>query len=497
MNREDQKNHKACEDTQRGEATRRTEAGEELFKTGREEGSPGEEKLMEEVCEASNLLKALQMVKNNKGSAGEDKMMVEELPLYVQKHWEEIRRQLLEGSYQPKELRKVDIPKPNGGIRQLGIPTVKDRFVQQAILQVLQRNLDGSFSENSFGFRPGRRAHEAIRRLQEYIAEGYEYVVDIDIEKFFDQVNHDVLMSEVYKRVKDKRVLKIIRRFLKSGIVMENGVVNSREKGTPQGGPLSPLLPNIYFDRLDKELERRGLHFVRYVDDCNIYVRSQRAAERVMRSISEYIAVRLKLKVNVAKSAVGRYYERKFLVTKPSNPDIFWQDIFFSRRQNDQSNFAILGSGLSRLGFSFMKYKGQIKRRISKEALEKFKGNVKRMIRRTAGQSLGRMIEGLNLYLKGWGGYFGICQTPTVPERLNGWIRRRLRSVMWKQWKRGKRRYQELVRLGVSGKSAAEVAGSSLGPWRMSKTRAIHTALSDGYFDKQGPYTLTIQSLTY
>ena len=458
MNRGYQKNRKACEDTRRGEATRSAKAGEGLFVTGREEeGSPREEeRIMERVCEAGNLLRALQAVKNNKGSAGEDGMTVDELPSYVQKHWEEIREQLLKGSYQPKAVRKVEIPKPDGGVRQLGIPTVKDRFVQQAILQVLQRKLDRKFSENSFGFRPGRGAQGAISKAQEYIAKGYEYVVDIDIEKFFDCVNHDVLMSEVYKRMKDKRVLKIIRRFLKSGMVMENGVVSAREKGTPQGGPLSPLLSNIYLDRLDKELEQRGHGYVRYADDCNIYVQTPRAAQRVMKSISEYITKKLKLKVNGNKSAVGRYHERKFL------------------------------------GFSFMKFKEQIKRRIATESIEKFKSRVKQMTHRSASRGLDKVIEGLNQYLRGWGGYFEYCQTPTVMEKLNGWIRRRLRSMLWKQWKNGKRRYQELRRLGIKAGELA-IAGSGLGPWHISKSKALHKALSEEYFRQRGLHRLNVQ----
>src|SRR3954469_13795964 len=331
---------------------------------------------MEEVCERDNLKEALRQVKANKGSAGIDRMTVGQLDDYLKQHWPFIREQLLKGTYEPKPVRRVEIPKPDGGVRKLGIPTVLDRLVQQAVMQVLQRHWDRTFSESSYGFRPGRSAHQAVAQAQRYIAEGYGWCVDLDLEKFFDRVNHDKLMGQVAKRVVDKRLLKLIRAFLNSG-VMENGLVSPSLQGTPQGGPLSPLLSNLVLDELDRELEHRGHRFVRYADDSNIYVRSERAGQRVMESITRFITEKLKLKVNEAKSAVARPQERKFL------------------------------------GFSFTAGP-KVKRVIAPKALDRFKKRIREITRRAKGVSIGATMAELVPYLRGWRGYFGFCETPGV-----------------------------------------------------------------------------------
>jgi RNA-directed DNA polymerase len=412
-------------------------------------GGPAEDgPVMEEVCERSNLWRALKRVKANRGSPGVDGMTVEQLPGYLKRHWLVIREHLLAGTYQPSPVRRVEIPKPDGGVRKLGIPTVLDRFVQQAAMQVLQGRWDRTFSEHSYGFRPNRSAHQAVAQAQEYIAGGREWVVDLDLEKFFDRVNHDRLMGQVAKRVQDRRVLKLIRAFLNAG-VMENGLVSPTEEGTPQGGPLSPLLSNLVLDELDRELERRGHSFVRYADDCNIYVRSERAGQRVMESVSEFITRKLKLKVNGEKSAVARPRERKFL------------------------------------GFSFTGGK-EPKRRIAPKALDRFKERVRELTRRTKGVSLEQMTRTLGVYLHGWRGYFGFCQTPSVLKELDSWIRRRLRSTAWKQWKRGRRRYEELRRRGLGSRNAAQAAGWAYGPWRSSRSPALQQALPSRYFAMLG-----------
>ena len=366
---------------------------------------------MEAVVERENLKKALARVKRNKGTAGIDGMSVDDLPAYLKEHWPTIRAQLLEGSYKPQPVRRVEIPKASGGMRPLGIPTVLDRFIQQAAMQVLQADWDGTFSETSFGFRPGRSAHRAVERAQTYIASGHAVVVDFDLEKFFDRVNHDILMGLIAKRVADKRILKLIRAFLNAG-VLEGGLVSPTEEGTPQGGPLSPLLSNLMLDVLDKELEKRGHHFVRYADDCNVYVRSQRAGERVMAGIEKFLAKRLKLKVNKAKSAVAKPSARKFL------------------------SFSFTGGS-------------QPRRRIAPQAIARFKARVRELTRRTRGASLPQIVKELSVYLSGWRGYFGFCQTPWVLRTLDEGIRRRLRAIAWKQWKRGRTRFAELRRCGI------------------------------------------------
>ncbi len=403
---------------------------------------------MEEVCERENLKRALQRVKANKGSPGIDGMTVEELPDYLAQHWPAIREQLLSGSYRPQPVRRVEIPKPDGGVRQLGIPTVLDRLIQQAVMQVLQGQWDATFSRHSYGFRPQRSAHQAVAQAQQYVREGYGWVVDLDLEKFFDRVNHDRLMSAVARRIGDKRMLKLIRGFLEAG-VMEDGLVSPVDEGTPQGGPLSPLLSNLVLEELDRELERRGHRFARYADDCNIYVRSERAGQRVMASITGFITRRLKLKVNAAKSAVARPGERKFL------------------------------------GFSLSGGK-QPKRRIAPKALLRFEQKIRELTGRSRGISVERMTKELATYLRGWKSYFGFCETPSVLQALDQWIRRRLRSVIWKQWKRGRLRFAKLYERGVSKTLAAQTAGSAHGPFRIANSPAMSYAFPIAYFDSLG-----------
>jgi RNA-directed DNA polymerase len=436
----------------RGEAPTFVGKGTEAPMTERIAKSPASSAtLMEEVCERSNLVKALKRVKANKGSPGMDGMTVQELPDFLKAHWPEIRARLFGGTYEPQPVRRVEIPKPDGGRRKLGIPTVLDRFVQQAVMQVLQRQWEPTFSAHSFGFRPGRSAHQAVAQAQGYIAEGYSHVVDIDLEKFFDRVNHDKLMGRVAQRITDRRVRKLIRAFLNAG-AMEGGLVSPTEEGTPQGGPLSPLLSNIVLDELDRELEKRGHRFVRYADDCNIYVKSERAGRRVMKSVSRFIARKLKLKVNEQKSAVDRPHKRKFL------------------------------------GFSFTNEESP-RRRIAPKALSRFKERVRELTRRTRA-GLERTIEDLAKYLQGWNQYFGYCETPSVLESLNSWIRRRLRSLAWKQWKRGKTRYKELRSRGVRKNLAAQTAGSPKGPWHNSKSPALSFALPNAHLASLGLPTL-------
>lgn len=429
-----------------GEAPRDSGEGTEVLVAMCAPESPAaDECLIEEVCERENLKGALKRVRANRGSPGADGMTVEELPGYLKEHWPAIREQLLQGTYQPQPVKRVEIPKGGGGVRQLGVPTVLDRFIQQGVLQVLQQRWDRTFSEHSYGFRPGRSAHQAVAQAQQYIAEGRHWVVDLDLEKFFDRVHHDKLIGRLAQRVRDKRMLKLIRAFLNAG-VMEKGLVSPTTEGTPQGGPLSPFLSNIVLDELDRELERRGHWFVRYADDCNIYVRSERAGRRVMESITGFITKKLKLKVNQAKSAVARPGERKFL------------------------------------GFSFTSGR-EPRRRVAPAALERCKERVRDLTRRTRTVGLERMVKELAEYLTGWKGYFGYCQTPSVLGELDSWIRRRLRCVAWKQWKRGRKRYAELRMRGVGKELAAQTAGSTHGPWRISRSPALNYALPNAFFD--------------
>jgi RNA-directed DNA polymerase len=426
---------------------------ESLVAKHKSESPASSEQLMEEICQAENCKQALARVKANKGSPGIDGMTVEKLADYLKQHWSEIREQLLSGTYKPQPVKRVEIPKPDGGIRKLGIPTVLDRWIQQMVLQVLQGSWDPTFSEHSFGFRPGRSAHQAVAQAQKYIAEGYGWVVDLDLEKFFDRVNHDRLMARLAQRIGDKRVLKLIRRFLQAG-VMENGLVSPVDEGTPQGGPLSPWLSNVVLDELDRELERRGHRFVRYADDSNIYVRSQRAGERVLESITRFLTTKLKLKVNQAKSAVAQPKERKFL------------------------------------GFSFTGGK-DARRRIAPKAILRFKERIRELTCRTRGISMEQRVKELSAYLRGWRGYFGFCQTPSVLDGLDQWLRRRLRSALWKQWKRGRTRFAELRKRGIGRDLAAQTAGSPHGPWRIAHSPAVSFALPNAYFDSLGLPRLT------
>lgn len=439
----------AFPETGRSEAPESSGRGTEASVVKRMSESPASaEQLMEEICQAENCKQALARVKSNKGSPGIDGMRVEKLPEYLKQHWPKVREQLRSGTYEPQPVKRVEIPKPDGGMRKLGIPTALDRWIQQMVLQVLQRRWDPTFSPHSYGFRPGRSAHQAVAQAQQYMSEGCGWVVDLDLEKFFDRVNHDRLMARMAQRISDKRVLKLIRRFLQAG-VMENGLVSPVQEGTPQGGPLSPLLSNIVLDELDRELERRGHRHVRYADDCNIYVRSQRAGERVMASITRFLTTKLKLKVNQAKSAVAQPRERKFL------------------------------------GFSFTGGK-QARRRIAPKAILRFKARIRELTSRTRGISMEQRAQELSAYLRGWRGYFGFCQTPSVLTVLDQWLRRRLRSAIWKQWKRGRTRFAELRRRGIGRDLAAQTAGSPHGPWRIADSPALHYAFPNSYFDSLG-----------
>jgi RNA-directed DNA polymerase len=402
----------------------------------------------EAVFSKENMQTALKRVESNKGAAGVDGMEVSELGGYLKEHWLEVREALDSGTYRPSPVRRVEIDKPDGGVRLLGIPRVLDRLIQQAIAQVLTPKFEAVFSPHSYGFRPGRSAHQAVQQAQAYIAEGNEWVVDIDIEKFFDRVNHDMLMARVARVVKDKRVLKLIRAYLNSG-VMVNGVVMETEEGTPQGGPLSPLLSNIMLDDLDKELEKRGHKFVRYADDSNIYVKTQRAGERVLEGVKQFLGKKLKLKVNPKKSKVERATKAKFL------------------------------------GFSFWKRKREIYIRIAGRSKERFMEKMRYLTRRTRSGKLEDILKEVNQYTRGWIAYFRLATTPSVYQELDEWTRRRLRQLLWKRWKRGKTRYRKLVRLGVPKERAALGAGGT-SPWRMAHSPVVHEALSNAFWRSSG-----------
>lgn len=404
---------------------------------------------MEEVVGRQNLLRALKRVCANQGGPGVDGMAVDQLKDHLRAHWPETRQQLLDGHYTPQPVKQVLIPKPDGSSRTLGIPTVVDRFIQQALLQILTPMYDPGFSDHSFGFRPGRNAHQAVRTAKGYIAQGNEWVVDIDLEKCFDRINHDILMGRLARRISDKRILRLIRRYLQAG-VMINGVVQERYEGTPQGGPLSPLLSNILLDELDQELERRGHKFCRYADDCNIYVRSERSGKRVMETIEGFLWKRLKLKVNRQKSAVARPQERQFL------------------------------------GFSFTSNRW-LKIKLADKALKKVKHRIKKITRRSRGVSLLQVVKELNAYLRGWLGYFRVIETPTIIRDLDSWIRRRLRCYVMKQWiKNSHTRYQRLRSLGVSAQGAGGIAASRKGPWVLSNAKPLKVALSNRLFAEKG-----------
>jgi RNA-directed DNA polymerase len=434
-----------------GEASGNAAGGTESLKAERANETPaGNQQAMEAVCERENVREAFKRVKANQGSPGIDGMTVVQLTEHLKQHWPGIREQLLNGTYQPQPVKRVEIEKPEGGVRKLGIPTVLDRFVQQAVQQVLQRQWDPTFSEHSYGFRPKRSAQQAVARAQQYIAEGFTWVVDLDLEKFFDRVNHDKLMGRIAQRVEDKRLLKLIRAFLNAG-VMEDGLVSPSVEGTPQGGPLSPLLSNLVLDELDRELEARGHRFVRYADDCNIYVRSERAGQRVMESVKHFLTIKLKLKVNEAKSAVAKPQERKFL------------------------------------GFSFLVRPGkEPKRRVAPKAIDRFRERVREITRKAKGVSMKQMISELSRYLRGWRGYFGFCELPAELENLDSWVRRRVRRAFWWQWKTRRKRLAELIRLGANPDLAVRAASSRCGPWRSSGTPALHQALSNAYLASLG-----------
>jgi RNA-directed DNA polymerase len=404
--------------------------------------------LWEQIFERENLLTALKRVERNGGAPGIDGMPVEELRPNLREKWLEIREQLDQQTYRPSPVRLKEIEKPDGGVRRLGIPTVMDRFLQQAVTQVLTPLFEPIFSEHSYGFRPGRSAHQAVKQAQAYVRAGYEWSVDLDLERYFDRVNHDILMARAARVVKDKRVLKLIRAYLESGM-MVNGVVMGKEEGVPQGSPLSPLLSNIMLDDLDKELEKRGHKFVRYADDCNIYVKTPRAGERVMKSVKKFLEKKLKLKVNATKSKVDRATRVKFL------------------------------------GFSFYKYKGEVRIRVAKRSLERFREKLRRLTKRTRSGKLEDILQEINRYLIGWMGYYRLAETPSVYAGLDSWIRRRLRQMIWKRWKRGTIRYRELRKLGVpQGRAGLGAIGKS--PWHMSNTPVVNEALSNAYLRNSG-----------
>lgn len=431
------------------------EAGDDArgaeFSVGMNEGTSdgGGAALWEQIFSRGNLFAALARVEANGGAPGVEGLTVEALRPYLKAHWLEVRAALDAERYRPQPVRRVEIPKPDGGVRRLGIPTVVDRLIQQAMAQVLTPLFDPQFSEHSYGFRPKRSAHQAIEAAQQYLEEGYEWVVDIDLEQFFDRVNHDALMARVGRVVTDRRVKRLIHLYLISGVMVE-GVVVTSDEGTPQGGPLSPLLSNIMLDDLDKELERRGHRFVRYADDCNIYVRSARAGERVMNSVKQFIEKKLKLKVNERKSAVARAAQRKFL------------------------------------GYSFLKRKGVFLRRVAARSLERLKDKIRVLTRRTTGEPLSSLMERVNRLIQGWMSYYRLADTPSIFQELDEWLRHRLRQLVWKRWKRPKTRYRELVARGVPAFSAREAAGSGKGPWRLSASPPVHQALNNAYWRAQG-----------
>jgi len=410
--------------------------------------------MLEMILDRENMKEAYKRVVANKGSHGVDGMEVDELLPYLKENWPTIKQQLLEGKYKPQPVLRVEIPKPDGGTRLLGIPTVLDRLIQQAIAQILSGIYDHTFSDNSYGFRPRRSAKDAVIAAEVYINEGCTWVVDIDLEKFFDRVNHDILMSKLEKRIGDKRVLKLIRRYLESG-VMINGIKVATEEGTPQGGPLSPLLANIMLDELDKELERRGHKFCRYADDCNIYVKSRSAGNRVMKSIKKFIETKLKLKVNETKSAVDRPWKRKFL------------------------------------GFSFYTKENEVRIRIHEKSIKRFKEKIREITNRNKGISMEYRIRRLNQITTGWVNYFGLADAKGIMKALDEWIRRRLRACIWKQWKKIKTKYDNLLKLGVEKQKAWAYANTRKGYWRISNSQILNMTLTNKYFEDIGYRSLS------
>jgi len=408
---------------------------------------------MERVVARSNVLAALQRVERNKGAAGPDGMLVKDLRAHLITEWPSLKAAFLSGTYVPQAVRRVDIPKPDGGVRQLGIPSAIDRFIQQALLQVLTPIFEPLFSESSYGFRPGRSAHQAVQRAREYIEAGYSIVVDMDLSKFFDRVHHDKLMARVARRVRDKRVLVLIRRYLEAGILF-NGVAVATTEGTPQGGPLSPLLANIMLDDLDRVLTRRGLRFCRYADDANVYVRSWKAGRRVMNAVRRFVEGRLSLKINEEKSAVDIPQRRKFL------------------------------------GYSFFRRKERVLIRLAPKSLERFKATVRTITNPHNGWSMEQRLARLATYLRGWFNYFKLARTHSVYDGLDGWVRRRLRLCLWLQWKRGSTRLRKLRGLGLREQQARAAALNSLGPWRMAGSNTLNAVMDTGFWRAQGLHCL-------
>ena len=411
----------------------------------------GSDRLMERILERNNIIRAWERVRANKGAPGIDGMTTRQLGRYLKKHWPKIERSLLNGTHKPMPVRRKEIPKPDGGVRLLGIPTVLDRFIQQAISQIVQQIWEPLFSESSYGFRSGKSAHEAVLQGKRYMLEGYTHIVDMDLSKFFDRVNHDRLMSCLAARVKDKRVLKLIRSYLRSGVMAE-GMAIITEEGTPQGGPLSPLLSNIVLDELDKELERRGHKFVRYADDFVIYCKSRKAAERVRTSITRFLTVKLKLKVNEEKSAVSRPWLRKYL------------------------------------GFTYFQMCGQSKIRIHAKSIKRFKDKVREFTSRKRGRSLRQVIGDLNQYFRGWWNYFRLTEAKSFLKGLKIWILRRLRSLIWKHWKNPQTRARNLEKLGIAHEDAMLCGNARKKYWRMSKVKWVAIAMPEKYFIAQGLY---------
>ena len=414
-----------------------------------EHSIPGAQGLLERMVKRDNMVKAYRRVKQNKGAAGVDKMTVDELPGYLQRNWHFIKEQLLSGTFRPKPVLRVKIPKANGGTRLLGIPTVLDRLIQQAMHQVLSPLFESDFSDSSYGFRPWRNAQQAVLQAKAYQQSGRRWVVDMDLAQFFDEVNHDILIARVARKVKDRRMISLVRAYLQAG-VMVGGITCQTPKGTPQGGPLSPLLSNILLDDLDKELERRGHSFCRYADDSNIYIASKRAGERVLQSITRFVETRLQLKVNREKSTVARPWNRKFL------------------------------------GYSFTAHK-ECKIRVAPQSLERFRKHLKELFRMGRGRNLKRFIgEDLNPVIRGWINYFRLAETSGFAEELDQWIRRRLRLILWRQWKRPWTRFKKLMRFGIAEERAARSAFNGRGPWYNSGASHMNQALPKKFFDKMG-----------